>query len=775
MVLSLVSSSVVASEVLFTRILSVSTWYGLAFVVLSLAMLGLTRGSLLADEARARGEALEPWLADTLVKMALALLVADGVLVSVPLTFQPDLATVAAMLLVAVALAAPLVLGGAAAARLLGEAPGALSALYAVDLCAAALGALLPLALLGPLTGPGAVAWLAAAVATAGCLLHPSRRSRGMVVALGAVAVVALSFTSAGLAVHFPKGRPSAARETTFEAWNAMAQVRLGPFVTHPLGGPEGSAGVTVTSALALIDGEAGTPVFQYRDVSELAFLRRNPTTAAHALRPRGNACVIGVGGGPDLLAALHYGHELVLGAEINPSMVELLQSVTDRSPVLSDPRVAVQVGDGRAVFAAARVHCTVLQAAMVDTWAATAAGAFAHTETTLYTREAWAVFLRRVAPEGVLTFSRWYDARNPSETARLLSLAVASLLDRGVTRPREHIALLALGAVATILVSPSPLTPQDLERLQGLETRHGFGLLVAPDRAPRDPILARVLAARSLRALDAAGDGTFMDTSAPTDDRPFFFQVLRPSAWLEPRRLLRWMESGTGMLAGNVAAMFELIVTFGAVLALGAGLLGPSLWRSLRGPERALPTASAGVYFGALGAGFMAAEVALMQRMHVVLGHPTYALVIVLAGLLVATGAGSALSPRLLQSPRAVSVAALLASLLLALLPRLVIAPLAAATEGGAMGVRVLWTGLCAAAVGLVLGMLFPAGMRHLDRTSATPLALGINGACGVLGSIAAIVTSVWHGIAATFALAAALYVLAAASGPWRWNRPAP
>src|SRR5262249_13702427 len=157
-------------------------------------------------------------------------------------------------------------------------------------------------------------------------------------------------------------------------------------------------------------------------------------------IRPTGAACVIGVGGGRDIESALHFGHDSVFAVEINPLMNDMLRQVRSESPILSDPRVKVLVGDGRAVIAAHAPHCDTLQVSLVDTWAATGAGAFAHTEATLYTREAWSLLLQRVDPGGVLTFSRWYSPGKTSETARLLSLSVASLLERGVRDPAQHI-----------------------------------------------------------------------------------------------------------------------------------------------------------------------------------------------------------------------------------------------------------------------------------------------------------------------------------------------
>jgi hypothetical protein len=182
----------------------------------------------------------------------------------------------------------------------------------------------------------------------------------------------------------------------------------------------------------------------------------------------------------------------------------------------------------------------------------------------------------------------------------------------------------------------------------------------------------------------------------------------------------------------------------------------------------------SGALYFAALGLGFMLAEVALVQRMHLVLAHPTLALVFVLAGLLAAMGAGSALSTRLLSTPRRVAIAALIAAVFLAALPHAVIGPLAAATRFAPLAVRAAWTAATAAGLGFVLGMLFPSGLRFLPHPRGVPLALAINGAAGVVGGVLAIVISVRGAISWSFAAAAVAYLVAAARSPAFWERSA-
>lgn len=774
-VLGLSSAAIVATEVLMTRLLSVCTWYGVAFLVLSLAMLGTTSGALAAAKARADGAPMVPWIVRRLVALAVGLVVATVAILSIPLTFAPDVSSFASVLVVIAAATAPMVAGGSVVARLMAESPVALPTVYAVDLVAAAAGALAPLALVGPMSAPGAMVALAALVAGAAALVAPEGARRLPRVAFVACAALLATteLTSHGLVVRYSKGQPRGEGALLFEAWNPLSYVALSSFAPRPF--PLWSYGPTTPPrnhpvAAARIDGDAATVVYAYSTLDKLELLKSDATSSAHVLRPDGTACVIGSGGGRDLEAALLWGHDRVVGFEINPSMVKMLEQVSAYSPILKDPRVRVIVGDGRTELARSGLQCRVLQAALVDTWAATSAGAFAHTESTLYTREAWSLFLRRVEPDGVLTFSRWYEPSRMTETSRLVALTVAALLDRGAARPRDHVALLAASKVATLIVSPSPLGTEDVAKLREHAQKNQIEVLVAPGVPSSDPVVEKLLDATTQDALAAAGAPQDLDTSAPTDERPFFFQILSARAWLHPIDVTRKYGMDHGALAGNVASTFELLLTFIAVLLVAAVLLGPTLVQAARSPEPPLPGPRAAAYFASLGAGFMLVEIALVQRMHVVLGHPTYALVVVLASLLVATGVGSALSPRVAKSRRAVTVVAALAAALVIAAP-FVIRALARATVESPYSTRVVWCAACSAALGLVLGALFPAGIAYAERERGAPVALAVNGAASVVGGVAAVAVSVWLGIPATFIIAGCIYFVAAACGPATWR----
>src|SRR6185369_11710838 len=198
----------------------------------------------------------------------------------------------------------------------------------------------------------------------------------------------------------------------------------------------------------------------------------------------------------------------------------------------------------------AARTSATydLVLASLVDTWASTGAGALSLTESSLYTEEAWTLFLRRLSDDGVLAFSRWFEPSQPLEIARLLTLASGALRRIGVD-PRGRVAVVVRDRVAVVLLSRAAFTADELERLRA-----------GGARLADEPLLAEVLGADPA-ALDALSLREGVDLRVPTDDRPFFFLQVPPSALLtRPDRFL----TGAGLLHGNVLALFAVGVAFG-------------------------------------------------------------------------------------------------------------------------------------------------------------------------------------------------------------------
>src|SRR5262249_33500734 len=186
-------------------------------------------------------------------------------------------------------------------------------------------------------------------------------------------------------------------------------------------------------------------------------------------------------------------------GVELNSIFVDLLtRRFRDFNHLADLPGVTLQVDEARSWFASTGRdrNFDLLQMSMVDTWAATGAGAFSLSENGLYTVEGWRKFLGSLAPNGVFTVSRWYSPQDVDQTGRLLSPAKAALIDMGVTDPRQHLVLAAFDNLSTLIVGRAPFSPEDLARLRDITAQMGFSILVSPDAPAASDVLQQIMAA---------------------------------------------------------------------------------------------------------------------------------------------------------------------------------------------------------------------------------------------------------------------------------------
>ena len=508
-----------------------------------------------------------------------------------------------------------------------------------------------------------------------------------------------------------------------------------------------------------LLDGEAGTPMTEWDgNPASLDWVSYDVTALPYQIRKGGTVAVIGVGGGRDILAAIWSQSPSITGVEINNNIIALLDTHHRRFTRLADhPGVRLVHDEGRAFMTRTSDRFDVIQMSLVDTWAATGAGAFTLSENGLYTQEAWRIFLDRLTPTGVLSVSRWFSQQRASETSRLMALAVAALLERGVDRPLDHLALVARHSVATLLVSASPLSEADLRTLAATSEARAFTVLASPQQPPSDPRLNAIVRSQSMAELAAATADDLYDYRPPTDARPFFFNMVRPAAW--------WRASTVtdgGVIAGNLRATSTLIAILGVSLAFVVGTIVVPL--AVRGrpalPARRLTAGLA--YFAVIGTAFMLAQVAFLQRFSVLLGHPTYALVVVLFSMILFAGLGSFVSASVL-GPGGRRFGMCAAALGIGLVATgLIIAPLCAVAVAWPLAARVATVLAVIGPLSLLMGLGFPHGARLVQQQDPEALAWmwGANGAAGVLASIAAVMVSMTLGIEWNLLLAGAGYV---------------
>ena len=787
----LVAMATLMLEVLLTRITSVSAWYHLAFFVISLGMLGMTAGAVTVFVAPRLFErsAVPARLAQSALGFSLAAPLCIAFALSVPLASVSDVMSFVALLGTGAVLALPFILAGVTLALALTRAGLAANVAYGVDLVGAAMGCIAILPLLDSVDAPSA-ALIAAAVGGMGACAfavaarRPITGSLLTTLFLIACGVLNAQATPPALRPAWVKGTREDPKAFEYVGWNTYSRITVSHTVNLPpafwaFGSnipPEGLA--PIDQRLILIDGAAGTAMAKFdTGLAKHGYLAWDVTAFAHRLRPSGPAAVIGVGGGRDLLEAARVGHSPVVGVELNQLIVKLHTDIMrDYSGLMSIPGIELVNDEARSYMAREQRQFNVLTMSLIDTWASTGAGAYSLSENGLYTREAWQIFMRRLAPDGIFTVSRWYLPTSPGETARMLALAIETLYAEGVQNPLSQLVLLQQGNVATLLIARKPFGDADLDLLHREAPRVGLNLLLTPRQPAGHAVLRAVTEQPSREKLWEWTSQQALDLTPTTDARPFFFSMLKPRTWFKQREQVDAMDLS---FLGNLQATQTLVfATLVSVLLTLLTVIAPMLVRRADFPALGRGhVLAAGGYFALIGLGFMYVEMGMLSRLNVFLGRPTLALCVLLASMIMFTGLGSMWSgSKLFERPRMAVLYPLLPAALIAL--NSVVLPLAMQRfDSSGTSVRVLVSLLLIAPTALTLGLGFPLGLRlceHMEQrvlgvealashhgSALGPWLWGINGACGVCASGLALGTSMVFGIDVTLLVGAACYLL--------------
>jgi hypothetical protein len=764
-----VASAMLLFELVVTRIFSVLFFYHFSFFAISLVMSGLVLGGILAARWNVPAEnadAFSTRLARLAWMFSVAMLVAVAAIKFLPdlLAYQrPSLPLVT---LYAAVLLPGLIAAGAFLAAAFARARSGIGGLYACDLLAAAAACLAAIVVMRVLPGPAA--FLAPAMLAAfGGLALGLGRDRAVSLALAAVCVILAAGTllTEGRLLRMETGP----EPPILERWNEHSRVLVYP----------ASAG----DNRIVIDRSAATRLKHAPAESDGAPLREQPwwregaQYTAYALgRPVRDVAVIGVGGGRDLFPALAHGAASVDGYELNGILVDLLEEdFRDFTALTTRPEVSLINDEARVGITHSGKRYDLIQASLIDTWAATASGGFVLSENGLYTREAWGTFLGRLSDTGVLTMSRWYIPDAPAEMQRLVALAAASLSDAGISDARPHVIVTTSrsrsggagafteqeASVATILVSKRPFSPEELARIRSLSAEHDLEVLLAPDAPARDPVISRLLNSET-RAQTVAESA--YDISPPTDLNPYFFLQLRPwealSFFGKPFGTVTQITfNGVRvlvLLAGCALALTLAVVTLAMV-----GLPGSAAETADRKVYRRMT-----VYFLGIGLGYILVQLAMHQRLIIVIGHPTLALSIVLFTMLLGTGLGSAMSSRLFPSGSIARAGSAIIVTLIFLAFALV--GLRFLEQVGPATVRLGLIAALVGGIGVVLGFAFPLGVRVVAPTGewAVQKMWAINGAASIAGTVLAALAGITLGSRWVLIAGIAAYALAVAAG---------
>jgi hypothetical protein len=773
LVIAIISCASLLLELALTRLFSVVLFYHFAFLAISVALLGLGAGGVFAHIFRDR---LSRWTVEQLggVLLSANALIILGVLEVVlhsAVSLNLELRNFEKLSLLYVAAAVPFFITGLLFSIVFARESEQVARLYGFDLIGGALACILLVPILNVLGAPNAVLCSAVLMAVAAAVWSGARRLRSyaVTIAVAYVALIAANHSGKLIDIIYAKGLRRDASWVQFARWNALSrvevdQVGLAKYIV--IDADASTAIMNVDPAEWARDVPVGSNPGIWKQSAPFNWktdLMNAAPSLANVLRPRGDFAIIGPGGGVDVLRAVANGSSNVTGIEINPLIANTIMRglYADYAHHLYErPEVHLHVADGRSYLRSSQDRYDVVQMTLVDTWASTAAGAYALSENNLYTVEAFREYFDHLRRDGMIAITRW-EFRQPREALRVVSQAIEALHELGVKNPAENFMVASDGPLdqdgrpVIVLAKKSAFTGDEVSAVRAHLLGHPkLVSLYLPNGDNPQNAFTRLIQSNDPRAFAVS----YQYNVAPVfDSSPFFFFTLKTANAIADLRGTRggmdWRVNLGLVILGMV-----LLISIVAVLAF---LVIPLALEPRSSQPRLWPLS----YFIAVGLGYILVEITLIQRFVLFLGHPTYALTVVIFLMLLASGAGSLSARRFSVGIRTLRPVLLLIAV--AVIAYLGVLPfILRSLVGLPFTAKLLVSGALIVPLGFIMGMPFPTGLRLLDESSIggglTEWAWAMNASASVLGSVLAMVIALHFGLNVTFFCGALAYALA-------------
>lgn len=775
--LALVAGGILGFEVALTRVFAIHHLHHLAALVIALGLLGFggagAFASLMAGAIQRRTPA---WLlvsaAGFALSLPLSVALAGYIGMTLPaLAWRPE--ELFLFGLYGTCFLVPFFLGALFVTTSFVRWPEFIGRLYAADLIGSAGGAL---------AVPLALQWLSlervltlCALSAALAIVVMRLPITGRAVGVGIVSLV-LATRPLGLVTVEPSAYKSlptqlATRDAELVWQRDTPEARLSVLEAPGLHAAPGmsiaNTAAAPPQAQLFLDGDSGTPLL--RGGAPREALLGVITAAAFELAPSQPSVLLHTPGSWQAWVAAAQAPRNLLMTSDNRTLVALLTGQADHTqgprylPTQATPK-AISV---RRFHAVHRGPFDLVMLELAAPEAGLAAGAIRY-DTTV---EAFGDILADLGREGVFAVVSDIKAI-PQYSLRLLATAVTALRQSD-RQPVAHVTALRDWRTLVLLVTASPITPAQQQKLREFSQRWRFDLVALPGLpATASNRYHRRHQGELYRPFQQILSGELDDLAREypyniyptTDDRPFYHRFFRAEgvatlrerfgptwqAYLGWGYLLHW---GT-LLIGTLLALAAILTP----LALGH-------WRT-EPPSRFRPRRVAtGLYFSALGLGFMFVEIGLLQKSTLLLDATSTAFGIVVAAMLVGAGLGSYwLGSRNLSDRQLAGwllVPALLAPVWMAMFAH----GFQLAT-GWLLPARAGVVAIAVLALALPMGCALPQGIRRLRPSGRATIAWawGVNGFASVLGSLAAVLIAMHWGFTALMGCASLCYLAAAA-----------
>ncbi|MBI4979411.1 MAG: hypothetical protein HZC28_18185 [Spirochaetes bacterium] len=755
----IISLAVLAFETIINRMFALMFWYHFAFMIISVALFGMGIGSLLVfffNRFLKEHAGIVLSIVSVLLAAALpfTLLAVNGIPLEMEMLGSATAAAVKHQALFVrffLILSIPFILGGFIFSYLFTNFRDYITKIYFFDLVGGGLGALAAL-LIFPHRGPLVASFILAVMVSIAAGLFAWLKIKWFAVIIPVVVTVAGIFfvypQLKNTEVRVSKGKRDLTQfgRREFADWDNFAYVAMHETRGH---------------LLITADYSCYTDLFRYKDTSNYRRYNGEGLIYDHyypyAVRKNpSNVGIIGVGGGKDVLMALHAGAANVYGAEFNGTIHDILKtkyaSYAGNLAVRSN--VHLTKDEGRFFIRSSKRKYDVLVFDNAVAQTAVSSGAFTIAESYLYSVEAFTDYLTHLTPGGIIYFS------NPiPDASRFVTVFREAFRRMGRAADFSNSIIVAdnhssIYRKCKVLVKNAAFTPAERDAAIAFIASQSHEIMYAPGGGDYNTEVSRLVLTKNIDRMYMTANSELRPS---TDDWPFFTQRMKPH--------IKEYTADNYAVNRFYPEPFLMLkrITGDVTLWSLAFLILPLLVFNIGGLRKLTNKVGSIVYFASLGLGFMFMEIVLMQKYMLILGHPVYSFSVVLSALLVSSGIGSFVSERF-KSPYNAIRFAVLAVIAAAGISYLVSHLASSAIIEMPFIARVVIIALLTSLSGFFMGFLMPSGIRAVSGVeSSIPWLWSVNSVFSVVASFLAIYISIQYGFTAVLIASIAIYVIGA------------
>jgi hypothetical protein len=753
--IGVIAGATLLLEVTMTRVFAVAFFNHYAFLIISTALFGFGFSGVFLSIF----PALEKFNFDKLLTafsicFAVTTVLALKVVVSVPLQFGSIQEQTIQFLYLSVyylALAVPFFFSGLVVALLLSNIPEKVNALYFSDLLGAGIGCFLVIPLVPALGAPGTIIVAAlfglVAAASFSKLVGKYACLVPLVFFVAIAALLPLRDSEFRVKVHEGKRSFNVHEkqgEIEFTQWGPISRIDVADYSPDKIIWIDGGSN---QSFLKPFNGD-----LQYLPPDKRAGL-------VYRLVEHPDVLVIGPAGGEEVLYALSWDPNSIIGVELDPVIVDIVQDEYRDfiGGIYNKPNVTLVNDEGRSYIRRSQQKFDIIQQINNASPVAIASGAVNVSETYLITVEAFKDYLSHLKDGGFIFIRRW-------GAMRLATVAVQALRELGVEEPEEQIIIMddhlhKIGG-GQFYLKNGTFTQEELDIFNEHADSIFYGPKALKVQHPNYEKYYNLIAKPDgWKKYDKMG----ISMNPVTDDKPFFNHFNKFGRF----NLENVPEEFRPILEKYNSSDFALLAILAEAAIMSIFFIILPLYVFKRHGLRAEGKVKFLVYFFSLGMGFILIEIALIQKFTLFMGNPSYSVTVVLFSVLTTAGVGSFLSGRLRDNLKRSLVMVILGLVVFCWLELSLSPAIFNVFLGYPMAVRILVSILMIAPLGLLMGMPFPLGITLTNRVSQRliPWVWGINGYATVIGSVLCAILAIVLGFKIVILIACGIYLVGLAT----------